>query len=207
MGHNWKAIVNSLFPGRTALQARNQYNLICRRTGIDTQQSTPGSTQGLATPLPMERSLLHIQPSNTEPTRPLLRRLPTDADFECEESNTRSGEDDNNNENTDPPQSEEWSRWDPASEFCHIQAHQSPSKYNAMSPHDLETLTGPSPDDGMRLLSSFDLMCPIHFGLELGDPQAFQQASNQSFTGHQVWKARRTRECFVTDIRRCSVTT
>ena len=194
MGHNWKAIVDGFFPGRTALQARNQYNLICRRTGFDTQLSTPGSMQGLATPLPMEIPLPHIKPPHTEFERPLLQRLPTDTDFEYEESNDRSGEDDDDNGNTGWPQSEEWSQWDPASEFNRMQAGQSPSHYNAVSSHDLEFLTGPLPNDGMRLLSSFDLICPNQFGFEMGDPQTVQQASNQSFTGDQVWKARRTCE-------------
>ena len=194
MGHNWKAIVDSFFPGRTALQARNQYNLICRRTGFDTQLLTPGSMQGLATPLPMESPLPYTKPSHTESVRPRLQRLPTETDFEDEESNDRSGEDEDDNHNTGWPQSDEWSQWDPASEFSHIQALQSPSSYNAVSSHALETMTSPLPDDGMRLLSSFDLVCPGQFGFELGDPQTLQQASNQSFTGHQVWKARRTCE-------------
>ena len=194
MGHNWKAIVDSFFPGRTALQARNQYNLICRRTGSDTQLSTPGSMQGLATLLPMERPLPHIKPSHTENVRPRLQRLPTDTDFEYEESNNRSGEDDDDNDTTGWPQSEEWSQWNPASEFSHMQAGQSPSHYNAMSSHDLETLTSPLPNDGMRFLSSFDLIYPDQFGFELGNPQTLQQASNQSFNGDQVWKAHRTCE-------------
>ena len=194
MGHNWKAIVDSFFPGRTALQARNQYNLICRRTGFDKPLLTPGSMQGLATPLPMESPLPHTKPSHTEFVRPRLQRLPTETDFEDEESNDRSGEDDDDYHNTGWPQSDEWSQWDPAIESSHIQARQSPSSYNAVSSHNLETLTSPLPDDGMRLLSSFDLVCPGQFGFELGDPQTLQQASNQSFTGHQVWKARRTCE-------------
>ena len=196
MGHNWKAIADSFFPGRTALQARNQYNLICRRTGFDTQLSPPGSMQGLATPLPMESHFPHIKPSHTESVRPPLQRLPTDTDFEYEESNDRCGEeeDDDDSDNTGWPQSEEWSQWDPASEFSPMQASQSLTHSDPVSSHGLETLTGPLLDDGMRLSSSFDLTWPDQFGFELGDPLTLQQASNQPFIGDQVWKAPRTCE-------------
>ena len=194
MGHNWKAIVDSYFPGRTALQARNQYNLICRRTGFDTQLSTPSSMQDLATPLPMERPLPHIKQSYTEVVRPCLQRLPTDTDFEYEESNNRSGEDDDDNDNTGWPPSEEWQQWDPAIDFSHIQASQRPSHYNAVSSYGSETLTGPLPSDGMGLLSSFGFLCPSQSGFELGDPKTLQQATIQSFTSNQVRKACRTCE-------------
>ena len=204
MGHNWKAIVDSYFPGRTALQARNQYNLICRRAACDTQLSTPSSMQHLATPLPMEGVPSHSKPSNTEFVGPCVQRLPTDTDFEYEESNNCSGEDDDDNDTTSWLQSEELSQWDPASEFNHIQACQSPSLYNAVPSNDLEALTGnlpnaesligPLPNDGMRLLSSSDLICPGQFGPELGDPRTLMQASYPSFTGDQVCKALRSCE-------------
>lgn len=202
MGHNWKAIADSYFPGRTALQARNQYNLICRRAGLDTQLSTPRSMHDPATPLPMERALPHIKPSHTEFVRPCVQRLPTDTDFDYKKSNNRSGEDDDDDDTTGWPQSEELSQWDLASELSHIQACQSPSLYNAVSSYDLEaltgslpnagSLTGPLPNEGMGLFPSFDLTCPGQFEPELGDPQTLLQASYQSFTGDQVWKARRS---------------
>ena len=194
MGHNWKAIVDSYFPGRTALQARNQYNLICRRTGFDTQLSTPSSMQDLATPLPTERPLPHIKPSYTESVRPCLETLPTDNDFEYEESNNCCDEDDDDDDNTGWPPSQEWPQWDPASEFSHIQAGQSPSFYNAVSSYDSETLTGPLSNNGMGLLSSFGFICPSQSGFELGGLQTLQQASNQSFTNNEVWRACKTCE-------------
>ena len=202
MGHNWKAIVDSYFPGRTALQARNQYNLICRRAAFDTQMSTSGSLQDLAIPSPMERVFPDTKASHTKFVRPCVQTLPTDTDFEYEESNNRSGEDDN--DTTSWQQSEQMSQWDPASELSHIQACQSPSLYNAASSHDLEaltgnlpnvgSLTGPLPNDGMRLLSSFDPICPGQFGLQLEDPQTLLQASYQSFTGDEVRKPHRSCE-------------
>ena len=196
MGHNWKAIVESLFPGRTALQARNQYNLICRRTGFTTQLSTPSPMQGLATPLPMEKPLSQFKPLHTESVRPCLQRLPTDTAFDYGESNNCSGEDDDDdeNDNTVWPQDEDWSQWDPASGFGHAQERQSPSYDTTVTSHDLESMTGPWPQHGMRLLSSFDLICPGQFGFGLGNLQTLQQGSNQSFIGDEVWKAPRTCE-------------
>lgn len=189
MGHNWKAIVESLFPGRTALQARNQYNLICRRTGINTQLSTPSSMQGLATPLPTEGPLPHLKPSDTEFARPYSQRLPKDTDFEYEESNSCSDEDDDDNDNTGWPQDKEWSQWDPASALGHMQEYQSPSYYNTVTSHDMETLAGPLPDDGMGFLTSFDLNSPGQLGFGPRDLENLQQASNQSFIGDQVCQA------------------
>ena len=196
MGNNWKAIVDTNFPGRTALQARNQYNLICRRTAFDTRPSTPGSMQDLALPLPMERPLPHFKPSHDESVKHSLQGLPTDTDFDYEESNNRSSEDDDedDNDNMGWPQSEGLSHWDPASEFSHMQACQNPLHCNAVSSYDLGNLTSPLPNDGMGLLSSFDLISPGQPGFELGDPQTLQQASNPSFIADQVKIAPRTCE-------------
>ncbi|KAL8786791.1 MAG: hypothetical protein Q9195_008049 [Heterodermia aff. obscurata] len=64
-GHNWKSIVADYFPGRTALSARNQYNYMCRRSGVNSQPSTPGS-------LPSTNSSLHKKRSSEQSGRPSL---------------------------------------------------------------------------------------------------------------------------------------
>ena len=198
MGHNWKAIVDSNFPGRTALQARNQYNLICRRTAFDTRPSTPGSMQDLALPLPLERPLPHLKSSHDETVKPNLQGFPTDTDLEYEEWNNRSSEDededDNDNDNTGWPKSEGLSHWDPASEYSHMQACQNSLHYNAVSSYDLGNLTSPLPNDGMGPLSSFDLINLGQPGFELGGLQTLQQASNPSLIADQVKIAPRTCE-------------
>ncbi|KAL8881351.1 MAG: hypothetical protein Q9198_001434 [Flavoplaca austrocitrina] len=59
-GHNWKTIVAGHFPNRTALSARNQYNYICRRSGANSQSSTPSSNQSHSSSQPRTRS--NMQP-------------------------------------------------------------------------------------------------------------------------------------------------
>ena len=192
MGHNWKAIVTDHFPGRTALQARNQYNQFCRRTGHDTQPSTPDSIQNSATPLPTDKPLYHISPAPTKPRRPRLLKLPTDDSFEAEEwDDDLSSEDgnDNDDEDVDWLQSENCSQWNPASEASRMQAHQSHSHQFGPSPPDFESSTSSLPGNEMLPLSSFDHLFPDRAGFALGDTQAHEQASNQLFTGGQVWSA------------------
>ncbi|KAL8766519.1 MAG: hypothetical protein Q9209_006735 [Squamulea sp. 1 TL-2023] len=70
-GHNWKSIVATHFPTRTALSARNQYNYMCRRSGVNNQPSTPSSNQSNASSRPQTRS--NMQPVGvgvSYPTQP-----------------------------------------------------------------------------------------------------------------------------------------
>ena len=199
MGHNWKVIVDNYFPGRTALQARNQYNQVCRRTGFDTQPSTPGSMQGPISPLPMKRSLSHISPAPNKSIRPPLQRFPTDTDLEYEESDDNPSSEDSHDDDANWPESEKCSQWDPAS-VC-MQASQSPSHRYALSPHDFESLTSPLPNDGMRPLSSFDQIYSDQYGFELENALALQQATNEIVAGGQVWKVSTMYKFNMTDTR------
>lgn len=191
MGHNWKAIVNNHFPGRTALQARNQYNQFCRRTGLDTQPSTPGSTESPATFLPMSRALSHASPARTKSRRADLQNMPTDTDLRYEGSDdnpsSENDKDDDDEDDEDWPQSEDCSQWKPPNEASLMQARQSPFHQYAISPHEIESLRSPLPSDGVVPVSYFDPLFPDQSQDALGGGgPAFEQASDQPYIDSQV---------------------
>lgn len=190
MGHNWKAIVTNHFPGRTALQARNQYNQFCRRTGLDTQPSTPGSTESPATFLPMSRSLSHASPARTKSRRVDLRNMPrdTDARYQGSDDDNPSSENDKEDDDDDEdwPQSEECSQWKPPDEASFMQARQSPFPQYAMSPHELESLRSSLPNDGVVPVSYFDPLFSDQSRDALGGGSTFEQASDQPYISGQV---------------------
>ena len=168
MGHNWKAIVSNYFPGRTALQARNQYNHFCRRTGYDTQPPTPCSMQSRATPVPTN----------------------TDTDLEHEESdyNLSSGEENHGNDDYDAdwPKSENCSQWDLANETNRVQSRHSASHQYAMFPQEFESLKGPLPSDEMMPSSSFNYLSPDQPTCAVENDQALGQPSSQPYASDQV---------------------
>lgn len=168
MGHNWKAIVSNHFPGRTALQARNQYNQFCRRTGFDTQPPTPCSMQSRATPVPTN----------------------TDTDLEHEESdyNLSSGEENHGNDDHDAdwPKSENCSQWDLANETNRVQSRHSASHQYAMFPQELESLKGPLPSDEIMPLSSFNYLSPDQPTCAVENDQVLGQPSSQPYASDQV---------------------
>ena len=185
MGHNWKAIVNKYFPGRTALQARNQYNQFCRRAAFDTQPSTPGSLESPAILLPMDRCLSHVSLARTKSKRASLRDVSTDTDLKYDESDDNfSSEDDDDNDGYDGP----WPHWDPPNEVSRMQAQQNPSHQYAISPHELESLASPLPSDGMVPMSCYGPLFSDRSPFAVGDSGTFEPASDHSYIGGQVWK-------------------
>ena len=205
MGHNWKAIVSNHFPGRTALQARNQYNQFCRRTGFDTQPPTPCSMQSRATPVPTDRSLSHVSPIRTKSRSSQLRKTPTDTDLEHEESdyNFSSGEEihGDNDDDADWPQSENCSQWDLANETNRVQSRHSASHQYSMFPLELESLKCPLPNDGMMPSSSFNYLSSDQPTRAVEDDPALGQPSSQTYTSDQVWKGPALCGRVITDTR------
>ena len=192
MGHNWKAIVSNHFPGRTALQARNQYNKFCRRTGFDAQPPTPCSMQCPATPVPTDRALSHISPTRTKSRSSQLRKTPTDTDLEHEESDYNlSGEEEihvDDDDDADWPQSENCSQWDLAKETDRVQSRHSASHQYAMSPQELEYLKCSLPSGRMMPSSSFNYLSSDQPTFAVEDDQALGQPSSQPYTSGQVCK-------------------
>ena len=190
MGHNWKAIVSKCFPGRTALQARNQYNQFCRRTGIDTQPSTPGSMQSPATPLVTNRSLSCVSPTHINCRRQQLQEPPTDSRLEDESNDNLSSEDGNEDDYYDPnwSQSDKWPQWDPASELNSMQARQSPPHQFDNASVEVEPLSSPLTTNGMLALSTFEQSIPEQSVFQRGGDQALE-SSDISYNGVQVENA------------------
>ena len=190
MGHNWKAIVSNHFPGRTALQARNQYNQFSRRTGFDTQPPTPCSMQSRATPVPTNRFLSHVSPTRTKSRSSQLRKTPTDTDLEHQEPdyNLSSGEENHGNDDHDADWSkgEDCSQWDLANETNRVQSRHSASHQYAMFPQELESLKGPLPSDGMMPSSSFNYLSPDQATCAVENDQALGQPSSQPYASDQV---------------------
>ena len=84
-GHNWQSIVNSHFPGRTALSARNQYTYACRRSSTLSQPSTPSSNISSRSPRPRN----HHSSNGSGRTASSIRSRPlkeTDMESEMDES-------------------------------------------------------------------------------------------------------------------------
>lgn len=208
MGHIWKTIVNNHFPGRTALQARNQYNQFCRRTGIETQASTPGSKQSLATPMSPDIFLSRSSPARAKSKRPLAQSSPTDTDLEDEKLDddlSREAEndddDDDDDDDTDWSLSGKFSQSNPANEASAMQARQNSSFQYDMSPVEFETLTGPLPSDEMQPFPSFDNLFSDQSGFELGDGRVLEQTSSQPYAGSQVRRVLPKCEKVLTDMR------
>ena len=212
MGHIWKTIVNNHFPGRTALQARNQYNQFCRRTGLETQASTPGSMQSLATSIAPDIHHSHSCTPRVKSKRPLAHGSPTATELEDEEldddvSREDENDDDNNEDDDDDDDDTDWSLsgkmspWDPAIEASAMQARQNSSFRYDTSPVKFESSTGALPSDGMQPFPSFDNLFLDQSGFALGDGQALEQTSSQSYTGSQVRRVFPKWEKILTDMR------
>ena len=188
MGHNWKAIVSQCFPGRTALQARNQYNQFCRRTGVDTQPSTPGSMQSTTTPLVTNRSFSCISPTQMKSRRQQQQQEPlTDTHLEDESNDNLSSEDGDEDDHYDPnwSQSDKWPQWDPAREINSMQARQSPLPQFDMPSVEIEPLSSPLTTDGMLPLSSLEHSVPEQALFQRRGVQALE-ASDILYKGAQV---------------------
>ncbi len=189
MGHNWKTIVKNHFPGRTALQARNQYHQIGRRTGFDRQPSTPGSIQSPATSSTMDRSFSRDTPARTRSKSLQLRELPTETDLKVEELDENFfGVDENDDDDDDASwsQSENCSQWNPANEASHIRAQQSLSHQHDLSPTGLDPLPNPLASDGTLPFPPVDYHFLDQFGYPLGGALASEEAFNQSCMAGQV---------------------
>ena len=183
IGHNWKAIVNDHFPGRTALQARNQYNQFRRRTGYGSQASTPCSIQSPSQSSTKNRSLSNVAPALHRSRRQQERSLSVDTDLEYEISDDGlSSEDeiDDDDDDRDWSQSQRRMQWDAANDASQMQAIQSLSKDFKTPAMELDPTVESLP------YSSMKYPVPDHPGSILEDGQAFEQISDQLLTRSQV---------------------
>ena len=187
MGHDWKAIVSNCFPGRTALQARNQYNQVCRRTGCEKQPSTPGSVHSATIPLATNRSFSSVSHSSTNSKRQQSQEPRTYTHLESGSNDDLSSEEGNEDDDDDPEwsQSDKWSQWDLRNETNCVRSQHSPPYHLNMPSVDIEHMGSPLPTNGTLPFSSFDQFFPEQSVFQVGADQALE-ASDVANPGIQV---------------------
>ncbi|KAL8827909.1 MAG: hypothetical protein Q9191_002898 [Dirinaria sp. TL-2023a] len=104
-GHNWSSIVADHFPGRTALSARNQYNYMCRRPGVNRQSSTPSSLHSSNSSQARTRSSTSTQsgrPSLSSSAQTSSETVPQSEGNESDYLNDSLSDDDDGDEDWPP---------------------------------------------------------------------------------------------------------